>query len=126
MVLLLNSQGMKNCKSTESFCLSILTIYTSAWSTSWHVYCCRIYFVFCEIPKYLQVKNNFLSPLTGWPTWTGFLWKWASMLTELAGKGECRLARFHEIKNFLATETYDFSRLYHQTGCLFKWATHSI
>ena len=30
---LLNSQGMKNSKSTESFCLRILTIYTNDWST---------------------------------------------------------------------------------------------
>ena len=26
----------------------------------------------------------------GWPTWIGILWKWPSMLTELAGDGECR------------------------------------
>ena len=32
MVWLLNSQEMKNCKNTESFYLSILTIYTNDWS----------------------------------------------------------------------------------------------
>ena len=32
MVWLLNSQGMKNCKSTASFCLSTLTLYTNDWS----------------------------------------------------------------------------------------------
>ena len=41
MVWLLNSEGMKNCKSTESFCLSILTIYTNAWFTFLHSYCCQ-------------------------------------------------------------------------------------
>ena len=44
MVWLLNSQGMKNCKSTESFCRSILAIYTNDWSTFWYVYCCYVYF----------------------------------------------------------------------------------
>ena len=33
MVWLMNSQRMKNCKSTESFCLNILTIYTNDWPT---------------------------------------------------------------------------------------------
>ena len=46
MVRWLNSQGMKNWKSTESFCRSILTIYTNDWSTFGCVYCCYIYF-FC-------------------------------------------------------------------------------
>ena len=36
----------------------------------------------------------------------------------LAGDGECRLNRFHLIRNFLANEIYYFSRLSHQTGCL--------
>ena len=44
IIWLLNSQGMKNCKSTESFCRSILTIYTNDWSTFWYVYCCYVYF----------------------------------------------------------------------------------
>ena len=44
MVWLLNSQGMKNCKSTESFCCSILAIYTNDWSTFWYVYCFYVHF----------------------------------------------------------------------------------
>ena len=44
MVWLLNSQWMRNCKSTESFCRSILTIYTDDWSNFWYVYCCYVYF----------------------------------------------------------------------------------
>ena len=43
VVWLLNSQGMKNCKITESFCRSILAIYTNDWSTLWYVYCCYVY-----------------------------------------------------------------------------------
>ena len=50
----------------------------------------------------------------------------ANMLTELAGDGECRLALFHTIINFLANEIYHFSRLSHQTGCMFTWAALSI
>ena len=58
MVSLLDYQGIKSCKSTESFCLSILTIYTNNWSTVRHVYWCHVYFFFCEIPKYVQTKNR--------------------------------------------------------------------
>ena len=36
------------------------------------------------------------------------------------------LTRSHAIRNFLANEIYHFSRLSHQTGCLFSWAAHSI
>ena len=54
----LKSQGTKNCKSTESFCLSILTIYRNDLSNFWHVYWCHVYFFFCEIPKSVQVKNG--------------------------------------------------------------------
>ena len=52
MVWLLNSQGMKNCKITESFCRSILAIYTNDWPTFWYACCCYIYF-FCG--KFLNV-----------------------------------------------------------------------
>ena len=44
MVTLLNSQGMKNFKITESIYCSILTIYTNDWWTFWRVYCCHAYF----------------------------------------------------------------------------------
>ena len=40
---------------------------------------------------------NMCKPGTGWPTWIGILWKWDSMITDLAGDGECRLAQFHVI-----------------------------
>ena len=42
--------------------------------------------------------NSNLSPLTGCPTWIGFLWKLDTILTELAKDDECRLIRFHVIK----------------------------
>ena len=45
MVWLLNSQGISNCKSRESFCRSILVIYTIDLSIFWYVYCCYIYFL---------------------------------------------------------------------------------
>ena len=47
-------------------------------------------------------------------------------LTEVAGDGECSLALFHVIRNFLANEIYHFSRLSHQTGSIFTCATLSI
>ena len=77
MVSLLNSQGMKSCKSRESFCLSILTIYTNDWSNFWHVYWCYVYFFFCEIPKNVQTKNTRLrfygSGLASLPSWLGIV-----------------------------------------------------
>ena len=73
-----------------------------------------IYLFFCEIPKYLQAKNR--------PAHLD----WDFMEVYQAGwDGECRLTRFHPIRNFLENEIYHFSRLSHQTGCLFTWAAHS-
>ena len=46
--------------------------------------------------------------MTAWPTWIGILWKWANLLTKLAGDGECRLALFNAIRNFLINEIYHF------------------
>ena len=73
MVSLLNSQGMKSCKSRESFCLSILTIYTNDWSTFWHIYWCHIYFSFCGIPSQEQAGSSWLefygSGLASLPSW---------------------------------------------------------
>ena len=62
----------------------------------------------------------------GLPTWIGISWKWSNMLTDLAGDGECRLALFNVIRNFVANEIYHFSRLFHQRGCIFTWAALSI
>ena len=54
MVWLLNAAGLKNCKITESFCRSILAIYTNDWFTFWFVYCCYV----CFFPaKFLNVCN---------------------------------------------------------------------
>ena len=64
MVWLLNSQGMKSCKSRESFCLSILAIYTNYWSTFWHV--SWRHFIFSSV-RFL----NMCKPRTGWPTKIG-------------------------------------------------------
>ena len=78
-------------------------------------------FIFTSV-KFL----NMCKPRTGWLTSIGILWKWASKPAELAGDGECRLTRFHPIRNFLANETYHFSRLSHHTGNLFTWVARSI
>ena len=64
--------------------------------------------------------------MTGLPSWIGISWKWASILNELAGDGECRLVLLHAIRNFLANEIYHFSRLSHQTGCIFTLTALSI
>ena len=53
----------------------------------------------------LQKFQHLCNPRTGWPTLISILWKWASKLTGLAGHGECRLDRFHPIKNFLSNGT---------------------
>ena len=115
MVWLLNCQGMKNCKSTERFCRSILAIYTDYWSTFWYVYCCYVCFFLGNSQMCASLQQQHI-PLTTWPTWIGILWKWASVLTKLARNGECRLALFHAIRIFLANKIYHFSRLSHQTA----------
>ena len=92
---------MKNCKSTESFCLSILAIYTNDRSPFWHVNCCHDYF-FCEIPKYVQTKNILAN------LYWHFIIEWTSMLATLAGYDEYRLAWFHPIRNVLANKIYHF------------------
>ena len=66
---------------------------------------------------------NMCKPRTGWPTSIG---KWASKPAELAGDDECRLTRFHPIRNILANEFYLFSMVSHKTGYLFTWAARSI
>ena len=38
----------------------ILSQHTNDLSSLWHVYCCHVYFVFCEILKFVQAKNNIL------------------------------------------------------------------
>ena len=73
----MNSQGMKNCKSTESFCRSILAIYTNDWSTFWYVYCCYVYFFsgkFLNVCKPRTITYPFdslahLDWYTGWRWW---------------------------------------------------------
>ena len=71
--------------------------------------CYHVYFFFCEIHKYVQVKNRLVH--LNW-----HFMEWASMLTKLAGYDEYRLARFHPIRNFLANEIYHFQ------GCPIKQA----
>ena len=55
MVLLLKSQGMKNCKSAESFCFSIQCNYSHKWLVhlNFAMFTAFIFF-FYEIPKFVQ------------------------------------------------------------------------
>ena len=78
-------------------------------------------FIFASL-RFLNVSKQ----RTGWPTSIGILWKWASKPAKVAGDGERRLIRSHPIRNFPANEIYHFSRLFHQTGCSFTCAAHSI
>ena len=117
MVSLLNSQEMKSCKSRESFCLSIL--FTQMIGLLFDMFTGGM-FMFSSV-RFL----NMCKPRTGLPKSIGILWKWGSKPTELAGDDECRLTRFHSIRNFLANEIYHFSRLPDQAACLFTWAVPS-
>ena len=73
-------QGIDRCKSRESFCLSILIIYTNEWSTFWHLYWCHVYYFFSEINKYVQTKNRLVHldwylMEVGWQAcWAGWGW----------------------------------------------------
>ena len=87
VVWLLNSQGMKNCKITESFCRSILAIYTNDWSTLWYVYCCYVYSFsgkFLNVCKPRTTSHNlwqpgphglafYVSGLACLPSWLGMV-----------------------------------------------------
>ena len=59
------------------------------------------------IARYLNICKLRIS----WLTSIDILWLWASKVTDLAGDGECKLAWFHPIWNFLANKIYHFSRL---------------
>ena len=113
MVSLLNSQGMKSCKSRESFCLSIL--FTQMIGPLFDMFTSAM-FIFSFV-RFLNTSK----PRISWPTAIIILWNWASKPDELVGDSECRLTRFHPIRNFLANKIYLFSKLLHQTGCLFTW-----
>ena len=82
MVLLLDFQGMKSCKSRELFCLSILMTQT-------------------QMIGPLFDMLNMCKPRTGCPTSIWILCKWVSKPAELAWDGECRLAWFYLIEIFL-------------------------
>ena len=51
--IILNSQGMKNCKNTESLLRSILAIYTSDGSL-FDMVTAVVFLFLCEIPKCVQ------------------------------------------------------------------------
>ena len=102
---------MKNCKSRESFCLSMLTIYTNVWSTFWHVYWCHVYFAFCKIPTCGQAKNKLTHldwdfMVVGLQTYRdGWRWWMQAHLVPSDQKSFCKWNHF--------------SRLSHQTGSFY-------
>ena len=114
MVWLLKSQGMKNCKTTKSFCLSILTIYSNDLSTFWHVYCCHVYFVFCEILKYVQAKSNILR--RAGPPGLAFCGSGLACLPSWLGMVNAGLLSFMQLEIFLQIKFIIFQ------GCPIKQA----
>ena len=104
--------------------LSQHTSYLHKWLVHFLICWLLLFIFFSEIPKYKQAYN--ITPLTTWPTWIGILWKWAGMLNKLDGDGECKLALFYAIRNFLVNEIFHFLRLSQQIGCSFTWAAYSI
>ena len=101
MVWLLNSDGMKTWKSTESFCLSILTIFTNDWS--WIDMFTVGMFIF-----YSATLMNRCKPRTGWFTSIGILWKWARNRAKQAGDGQCRRLGYIRSKLFLKMKVIIF------------------
>ena len=63
MIWILNSQGMKNYKNTESFCRSILAIYTNDCFTFWYVNCCYVSFFSAKLLNMCKPRT------TAYPLW---------------------------------------------------------
>ena len=88
MVWWLNSQGMKNCKSAKSFCLSILTIYTNDCPHKfWHVYCWHVYFFSVKFLNMCKPRTAFHlliwagpSGLASYGSGPGCLLSWLGMV----------------------------------------------
>ena len=97
-------------QNTESFCLSILTTYTSDSSTK--VLTCLLLPCIFFSTRFLNMCEAIICSFIGWPTGIGILWKWTSTLKKVACDGECRLAWLHVIRNFLLNEIYDFLKLF--------------
>ena len=124
MVWLLNSQATKNCKSTESFCLSILTIYTNIGP-----------FLTCLLLPFLFISARFLNICKPRTTFH-LLWRAGPPELAFYGSGLAFLQAGWEWwmqaglvpynQKFSVNEMYDFSKLTHQTGCYFTWVAHSI
>ena len=90
MVWLLNSQqGMKSCKSAESFCLSILTICTNDWST---------YILTCLLLPLLFFSARFLNVCKPRTTFY-LLWRAGTSGLAFNGSGPARLQRWLTMVN---------------------------
>ena len=97
--------------------LSQHTNYLHKWLVhlNFDMFTAATFIFFCKIPKMWKPRTTDFLWRADPP-----LWKWASTLTKLAGDDECRLPLFHAIRNVHTKEIYHFSRLSHQTGCLFN------
>ena len=83
---------------------------------NFHVFIAAMFIFFCNIPKYAHALDNILSHSTDWPAWIAIMWNWTSLLNGLVGDNKNGLPGFNITKNLNAI--YDFSWLYHYTGCL--------
>ena len=72
MVLLLKSQRTKNCKSAESFCLSILTTQVIGSLKFWHIYCCHVYFFSARFLNMCKARTTFYLLWRDGPPGLGF------------------------------------------------------
>ena len=91
---------MKSCKSRESFCLSILTIYTNDWSTFWHVYWCHVYFIFYEILDKCKPRTDWLASIGFYGSGLARLPSWLGMVNA-SWLGSIRSEIFLQMKFFI-------------------------
>ena len=112
---------MKNCKSTESFCRSILAIYTNDWSI-FDMFTAAMFIFFSR--KFLNMCKFRTTTCPLWqagPPGIGILLEWAIMINKLAGDGVSRLALFHAIRNFSSKWNLWFFKAFPR-NYLFTWA----
>ena len=126
IVWLLNSQGMKNCKSTESFCISIIFTQMIRSLKLWHVHCCHVYF-FCSA-RFL----NMCKPRT---TIHLFCWACPPGLAFYGSVVKCLLSWIGMVNAGWLTSIYQrfswewnlsFFKTVPQSCCPFTWAARCI
>ena len=104
---LFSFQGMESSKSRESFSLSMLTINTNDWSTFSRLMVICLFFLLWN--SYICASQG----QAGLPR------------LKFYGSGLASLPSWLGMVNF-PNEIYHFSRLSHQTVCIFTWAARSM